>query len=95
MFLTLLSVFSSVDAIIVEIVKKTVGEKITLPYNLIALIVGLIIGTGGTFAFYIISDYVPVTTINVTYAVLMGIATSMASMVGFDKVKQLINQLTV
>ncbi|MBQ0114008.1 MAG: hypothetical protein KBT03_12835 [Bacteroidales bacterium] len=95
LFLTLLSIFSTLTALIVEAVKKLVEDKqITISYNFVALIVALIVGIGGTFAYYYIGK-IAITGIECLYAFFMGLASALCSMLGFDKVKQLIDQMKV
>ena len=64
-----------------------------MSYNIVALITALIVGGGGTAVYYQLNA-VPFTVNNVIYAVLMGLASGLVSMVGFDKVKQAIVQIT-
>ena len=92
MFLILLSVFSVISSLITEGIKNIVTDKVNLSYNLVALITALIIGGGGTAVYYQLNT-IPFTVNNVIYVVLMGLASGLASMVGFDKVKQAIEQL--
>ena len=92
MFLILLSAFSVISSLITEGIKNIVTDKVNLSYNLVALITALIIGGGGTAVYYQLNT-IPFTVNNVIYVVLMGLASGLASMVGFDKVKQAIEQL--
>lgn len=71
---------------------KNLAEEKKLPYNLIATVVALIIGVGGMFTYYQLSG-ISITTNNIIYAILMGFATALTSMNGFDKVKQAVEQL--
>lgn len=93
-FLTLLSIFSATTGLIVEAVKKLVEDKFTISYNFVALVVALIVGVGGTFIYYILTK-VPVSYMECVYAFLMGISSGLCSMLGFDKIKQLIEQMRV
>lgn len=92
LFLGLLLGFSLVTTLVTEAIKKLVSDKAKLPYNIVALVVALIVGCGGMFIYYQLNT-VPITTNNVIYAVLMGFASSLVAMNGFDKVKQAIEQL--
>lgn len=69
------------------------SDKVNLSYNIVALITALIVGGGGTAVYYQLNA-VSFTVNNVIYAVLMGLASGLVSMVGFDKVKQAIVQIT-
>ena len=93
MFLILLSAFSVLSGLVTEGIKNITSDKVNLSYNIVALITALIIGGVGTAVYYQLNA-VPFTVNNVIYAVLMGLASGLVSMVGFDKVKQAITQLT-
>lgn len=93
MFLILLSVFSVLSSLVTEGIKNITTDKVNWSYNIVALITALIIGGGGTAVYYQLNA-VPFTVNNVIYAVLMGLASGLVSMVGFDKVKQAITQIT-
>ena len=93
MFLILLSAFSVLSSLVTEGIKNISADKVNLSYNIIALITALIIGGGGTAVYYQLNT-ISFTTNNVIYMVLMGLASGLTSMVGFDKVKQMILQIT-
>jgi len=60
--------------------------------NIVVLIIALLVGCGGTVLYYI-STEIPFAPLNITYIPLMGIANWIGAMVGYDKVKQAIEQL--
>lgn len=60
--------------------------------NVIALIDAIVVGCGGTAVLYMLEG-IPWTVNNVICLILMGIAVWVSSMIGYDKVIQLINQL--
>lgn len=91
-FLMLLSLFSTITCLITEGIKKIVKDKENLSYNIIALIVALIIGAVGCAIYYQLSD-IAFTVNNIIYMILMGFSSGLASMVGFDKVKQTVLQI--
>ena len=93
MFLILLSAFSVLSSLVTEGIKNIASDKVNLSYNIVALITALIIGGGGTAVYYQLNT-IPFTMNNVIYAILMGMASGLVSMVGFDKVKQAILQIT-
>ena len=93
MFLILLSAFSVLSSLVTEGIKNITTDKVNLSYNIVALVTALIIGGGGTAVYYQLNA-IPFTVNNVIYAVLMGLASGLTSMVGFDKVKQAIVQVT-
>lgn len=93
MFLMLLSAFSVLSSLVTEGIKKVSSDKANLSYNIVALVVALVIGGGGTAIYYQLHEIV-FSVNNIIYATLMGLASGLVSMIGFDKVKQAIAQLT-
>ena len=93
LFLILLSAFSILSSLVTEGVKNIASDKVNLSYNIVALITALIIGGGGTVIYYQLNE-ISFNLNNIIYAVLMGLASGLVSMVGFDKVKQAIIQIT-
>jgi uncharacterized membrane protein YczE len=92
MFLILLSAFSVISGLVTEAVKKLMNDKANLSYNLIALVISLIVGSVGTAIYYQLNGII-FDTNNIIYMILMGFASGLSSMVGYDKVVQSINQL--
>lgn len=92
-FLMLLSAFSVISGLVTEAIKKLVNDKANLSYNLVALIVALIVGGGGCAIYYQLNGIL-FDTNNVIYMVLMGFASGLVSMVGFDKIKQAVIQIS-
>jgi len=93
MFLILLSSFSILSSLVTEGIKNIVSNKANLSYNIIALVTALVIGGVGTAVYYQLNT-IPFTANNIIYMILMGLASGLVSMVGFDKVKQAIAQIT-
>ena len=93
LFLILLSAFSVISGLVTEAIKKMVSDKANLSYNLVALIVALVIGGVGCGIYYQLNGIL-FTVNNIIYMILMGFASGLVSMVGFDKVKQSVEQLT-
>lgn len=91
-FLILLSSFSVLSGLVTEGIKNIVTDKVNLSYNIVALVSALIIGGCGTAVYYQL-NLIPFTLNNVIYAVLMGLASGLCSMIGFDKTKQAIEQI--
>ena len=91
-FLILLSAFSVLSGLVTEAVKKVVSDKSNMSYNIIALVVALIIGGIGCAIYYQLNAIV-FTTNNVIYMILMGLASGLTATVGYDKVKQAIEQV--
>lgn len=92
-FLMLLSAFSVISSLVTEGIKKLAQDKANLSYNIVNLIVSLIIGVCGCGVFYQLND-ISFTINNVICMVLIGFASGLVSMTGFDKVKQAIEQIT-
>lgn len=92
-FLILLSTFSIISGLLTEGIKKIIKDKANLSYNLLALFVSLIVGTCGSAIYYQLND-ISFTINNIIYMLLMGFSSGLVSMVGFDKVKQTIEQIS-
>lgn len=90
LFLMLFVIFASVSVILTEALKKATKE--TLANNILALIVALVVGGGGSVVAYIFMG-IAFTTSSIIAIVLMVIAVWMGAMVGYDKIKQLIEQI--
>lgn len=92
LFISLLPAFATITSLCVEGLKKILDEKkIKYSTNLVACIVSCVIGIGGTATFYILNN-TPFTLANVVCMIVMGAATALCAMVGYDKVVQTINQ---
>ena len=92
-FLMLLSAFSVLSGLVTEGIKKLISDKANLSYNIVALVVALVIGGAGSAVYYQLNA-IPFDVNNVIYMILMGLASGLCSMIGFDKLKQAIEQLT-
>lgn len=93
MFLILLSAFAGLSSLVTECIKNIASDKAALSYNIVALITAFIIGGCGTAVYYQLNT-IPFTINNTIYMILMGFASGLVSMAGFDKVKQAIVQIT-
>ena len=91
-FLMLLSSFSVLSGLVTEGIKKLISDNANLSYNIVALVVALIIGGVGCGIYYQLNAIV-FTTNNVIYMILMGLASGLTATVGYDKVKQAIEQV--
>ena len=94
LFIALFTVLAgAVASLITEPVKKWYANA-DKPYssNAIALIVSIVSGGLGTSVYYILKD-VPWTVNNIICILLMIVAIWVTSMVGYDKVKQLLEQI--
>ena len=93
LFITLLTIFSTITGLVTEVCKKLLDEaNIVYAKNILAFIVACIVGMGGTGVYYILCS-IEFTLINIVCMVLMGFATSVSAMVGYDKVIQTIAQI--
>ena len=92
-FLMLLSAFSVISGLVTEAIKKLLTEKANLSYNLLALIVALIVGGVGCGIYYQLNGIL-FTINNVIYMILMGLASGLTATLGYDKVKQMVLQIT-
>ena len=92
MFLILLSAFSVISGLVTEGIKNVATDKVNLSYNIVALVIALIVGGGGTAIYYQLNT-IPFTVNNIIYILLMGLASGLVSMTSYDKVKQTIEQI--
>ena len=92
-FLMLLSAFTVLSGLTTEGIKNLISDKSNMSYNIIALIVSLIIGGVGCAIYYQLNT-IPFDINNVIYMILMGLASGLCSMVGYDKLKQCIEQIS-
>lgn len=92
MFLTLLFAFSVLTSLVMEFVKKFINDKENISYNIVTVVIAVVIGGVGTLIYYQLNS-LPFTLNNIIYAVLMGLASGLCSMLGYDKVKQTILQI--
>lgn len=93
LFITMLTIGAGVTSLLTEAIKKAyanAGKEYSA--NLVALVNAIVVGCGGTAVLYMLSA-IPWTVNNVICLILMGIAVWIASMIGYDKVIQLLKQL--
>ena len=94
LFIALYTVLAgAVASLITEAVKKWYANA-DKPYssNIIALVVSIVSGGLGTAVYYILKG-IPWTVNNIICVLLMIVAIWVTSMVGYDKVKQLLDQI--
>lgn len=93
LFISILTVGAAITTLLTEAIKKAY-ENAKKPYsaNVIALVNAIIVGAGGTSVTYMLTG-VDWTANNIICMALMVLAVWMGSMLGFDKVLQLVNQL--
>ena len=93
LFMALIVVLALAVSLLTEAVKKFFeGTEIIYSSNVIVLIVSIIVGIGGTAMAYI-SLGIAFTPPNVICMVLMAVAVWVGSMLGYDKVLQMVEQI--
>lgn len=95
LFIALLVAFSTVTSLLTEAFKKLLDDT-TIKYssNVLVVIIACIVGILGTGVYYALCG-IEFTLANVVCMPLMGLATSVGSMVGYDKVIQTIKQIKI
>jgi len=93
LFITVLTIGGLVTALLTEAIKKMyVNMNKDYSNNVIAFVNAFVVGTGGTAVVYMLMG-IPWTVNNVICMVLMTVAVWIASMLGFDKVLQTVQQI--
>lgn len=90
MFLVLLLAFSTLASLTTEALKKLFSAD----GNITAFIVSIIVGLIGTLIYYQLAT-IDFSFNNIIYAVLMGLASSLVSQLGYDKIKEAIQKFLV
>ena len=93
LFITILTIGGMVTALLTEAIKKMYANmnKDYSP-NIIALINAIVVGCGGTAIVYMLGG-IEWSVNNIICLILMAVAVWIASMLGFDKVVQTVNQI--
>lgn len=89
LFLVMFGACSLITGLVTEAEKKLVKDFST---NLLALITGAVVALAVTVVTFIFKD-IPYNTINVTYMVILVVASGLGAMLGYDKVMQTIKQI--
>lgn len=89
LFMFLFTIGSLISSLITEAIKKA---YMNVSSNIIALIDAVVVGVIGTVFAYILMG-IAFNLSNVICIILMAVCIWIGSMVGFDKVKQTINQI--
>lgn len=90
LFLAMFTIGAAISTILTEALKKAVSQKFSS--NLLALIVSLVVGLGGTSSYYYLMD-IPFSGKNIVCMLLMTVSMWIGAMVGYDKIKQVIGQI--
>lgn len=92
LFMTLLATMAVAVSLLTEAVKKFFeGTKFNYSSNMVALILSIIVGIGGTAMAYVYMG-IAFTSPNIICMVLMAVAVWVGSMIGYDKVIQMLGQ---
>lgn len=93
LFVTILTVGALVSGLLTEAIKKAYANaKKDYSANVIALINAVVVGGGGTAVTYMLVG-IPWTVNNIICLVLMILCVWIGSMIGYDKIIQLIKQI--
>ena len=93
LFVSILTIGAAVNSLLTEAIKKfyeNAGRQYSA--NVIALVDALVIGGLGTAIVYMLMG-IPWTVNNIICLLMMVVATWIGSMIGYDKIIQLIKQL--
>ena len=89
-FLWLLFALSTLTSLITEAIKKLNASSISS--NLIALAISVIVGVGGTTVYYLFEN-IAYNPTNIACIAIMTLMVWLCAMLGYDKVKQAIDQV--
>lgn len=93
LFVTILTIGAMLSGLLTEAIKKAYSnEKKDYSANVIALINAVVVGGGGTAVTYMLLN-VPWEVNNIICMALMVVCVWIGSMVGYDKIIQLIKQI--
>lgn len=93
MFIILLIAFAAISTLLTEAIKKFFENKKANPSaNLIALIDAIVVGGAGSVGSYIWLG-IPFTAANIVAIIAMVFCVWIGSMIGYDKIIQLVKQL--
>lgn len=92
-FIILLTILATVTSLLTEAVKSFLdAEQVKYASNMLVLFIAIVVGCLGTAVYYIAVD-VDITLLNIILLFFMGICNWIGAMVGYDKVKQAIEQI--
>lgn len=93
-FLIMLAIGATITSLVTEGVKRTLESlKVRYASNVVALAVSIVVGPVAAVVYYIFND-VEWTTVSIICIFLMAIGNWLTAMIGYDKVKQAILQIT-
>lgn len=92
--LALITAFSIITAILTEFVKKILDTlKRHYASNVVVFIVSVVVGGCGTGLYYV-NCQIPFNALTSVYLAIMCLLNCMGAMIGYDKVKQMITQIS-
>lgn len=94
MFISILTIGAAVTSLLTEAIKKfyqNAGKEYSA--NMIALINAVVVGIGGTAVVYLLMG-IPFSINNIVCMILMALCVWIGAMIGFDKIIQLLKQLS-
>ena len=93
LFISMLTFGAGITSLLTEAIKKAYANAHKeYSANVIALVNALVVGCGGTAIAYMLLG-IDWTVNNIICLVLMGVSVWIASMIGYDKIIQLLKQL--
>ena len=95
LFLVMFTIGSFISSLLTEAIKRWVanqGKEVS--NNALAAINSIVVGVAGTIVYYILNG-IPFNLVNITCILLMCVSIWIGSMIGYDKIKQLIEQITI
>lgn len=93
LFIAILTLGAGITSLLTEAIKKAYANAHKeYSANLIALVDAVVVGMGGTAVTYMLLG-IPWTVNNIICMVLMAVCVWIGSMIGYDKLVQLIQQL--
>lgn len=93
-FLIILTACAAVTSLLTEGIKKLLdGLGARYASNLLVLAVAVVVGCGTT-ALYYVNYQVPFDALNSVYLALMGVANWLGATLGYDKVRQTVEQIS-
>lgn len=93
MFMTMLAAFATITGLLTEAVKSILDERgVVYSANLLACIIGCVVGVAGTVCWYTFAK-IAITPDSIVSMMLMGLASAVGAMVGYDKIIQMVGQL--
>lgn len=90
LFVTLFAILTVVSGLVTQALKQ--AFKNTIAINILALVDAIFTGIGGSVTAYVLMG-IPFTGTNILCIGLLTIGVWMGSMIGFDKIKQSIDQI--